>query len=100
MAHNLEGNMAPNKIVAICIYKNISRKHRLANTKIQIIIMAKIFQKIPILKMTVRVGVTIVRSSLAIADWQTAMRISSQYFWRVDPIRVTQVLNTHMMTIT
>lgn len=62
MAHNLEGNMAPNKIVAICIYKNISRKHRLANTKIQIIIMAKNFQKIPILKMTVRVGVTIVRS--------------------------------------
>lgn len=54
--------MAPNKIVAICIYKNISRKHRLANTKIQIIIMAKMFQKIPILKMTVRVGVTIVRS--------------------------------------
>lgn len=51
MAHNLEGNMAPNKIVAICIYKNISRKHRLANTKIQIIIMAKNFQKIPILKM-------------------------------------------------
>lgn len=45
MAHNLEGNMAPNKIVAICIYKNISRKHRLANTKIQIIIMAKIFSK-------------------------------------------------------
>lgn len=58
MAHNLEGNMAPNKIVAICIYKNISRKHRLANTKIQ----TKNFQKIPILKMTVRVGVTIVRS--------------------------------------
>lgn len=53
MAHNLEGNMAPNKIVAICIYKNISRKRWLANTEIQ---------KIPILKMTVRVGVTIVRS--------------------------------------
>lgn len=34
MVYNLEGNMVFNKIVVICIYKNISRKYRLVNIKI------------------------------------------------------------------